>query len=285
MLQLSDIKTLCFISSIISLVLCINMIYVAKTRKTFSGFSQWTTASILYSLGLALMGMRNDLPEFVSIIAANTLIILGSSLIAYGLELFTNSTRKLWLFLASILTTFLFCLYFTYYYPSVNARIIVMSSILAIIYGYSGYIVYKNIPHLLNDTNNFLVTVFGLQSLWNVFRIIQTVFYEKPVVDFMNASMFQAMTIAVFFLGNVFVVIGLIILNFQKVEYDLMIMTEEVKTLRGIIPICAYCKKIRDDKGAWNQLEAYVANHTLAKFSHGICPECLQNEYKNLEDD
>lgn len=55
----------------------------------------------------------------------------------------------------------------------------------------------------------------------------------------------------------------------------------EVKTLRGIIPICAYCKKVRDDQGYWNQVEAYVARHTEADFSHGICPGCAKKHYPN----
>lgn len=50
----------------------------------------------------------------------------------------------------------------------------------------------------------------------------------------------------------------------------------EIKTLRGIIPICAYCKKIRDDQGYWNQLETYIKQHSEAVFSHGICPQCLE---------
>lgn len=53
----------------------------------------------------------------------------------------------------------------------------------------------------------------------------------------------------------------------------------EVKTLRGFIPICAWCKKVRDDAGFWSQIEAYVARNTEAIFSHGICPECLAKHY------
>jgi PAS domain S-box-containing protein len=48
----------------------------------------------------------------------------------------------------------------------------------------------------------------------------------------------------------------------------------EVKTLRGLVPICAWCKKIRDDDGYWQQLESYLRDHTEATFSHGICPQC-----------
>ncbi|WDP90110.1 MAG: hypothetical protein HUN04_10495 [Desulfobacter sp.] len=53
----------------------------------------------------------------------------------------------------------------------------------------------------------------------------------------------------------------------------------EVKTLNGLIPICSHCKKIRDDKGFWNQLEKYITEHSDAKLSHGICPECMKEHY------
>jgi DNA-binding response OmpR family regulator len=49
-----------------------------------------------------------------------------------------------------------------------------------------------------------------------------------------------------------------------------------VKRLRGLLPICAYCKKIRDDRDYWHEVEQYVAEHTGASFSHGICPACFQ---------
>ena len=49
---------------------------------------------------------------------------------------------------------------------------------------------------------------------------------------------------------------------------------EEVKTLTGIIPICSYCHSIRDDEGKWNRIEAYLSNHSDARFSHSICPKC-----------
>ncbi|MDA8423749.1 MAG: PAS domain S-box protein [Nitrospiraceae bacterium] len=53
----------------------------------------------------------------------------------------------------------------------------------------------------------------------------------------------------------------------------------EIKTLRGILPICSNCKKIRDDKGAWTQIEAYISDHTDAEFSHGLCDICAQKLY------
>jgi DNA-binding response OmpR family regulator len=59
----------------------------------------------------------------------------------------------------------------------------------------------------------------------------------------------------------------------------------EVKTLTGIIPICAGCKQIRDDQGFWNQVEAYIQTHSLAKFSHGLCPDCLVRLYPEVAEE
>lgn len=59
---------------------------------------------------------------------------------------------------------------------------------------------------------------------------------------------------------------------------------EQIKTLRGIIPICAKCKSIRDDKGYWHQLEAYIDAHSEAEFSHSLCENCVRELYPEVAD-
>jgi hypothetical protein len=56
----------------------------------------------------------------------------------------------------------------------------------------------------------------------------------------------------------------------------------EIKTLKGIIPICSSCKKIRDDQGYWNRLELYISERSDAEFSHGICPDCAEKLYPDV---
>ncbi len=56
-------------------------------------------------------------------------------------------------------------------------------------------------------------------------------------------------------------------------------LIEELRVLRGILPICSNCQKIRNDKGYWSELELYIENHAGVKFSHGLCPECAQKLY------
>lgn len=65
----------------------------------------------------------------------------------------------------------------------------------------------------------------------------------------------------------------------QTLIDELRSASREINTLRKILPICSYCKKIRDDKGYWNQVEAYIHRHTGAEFSHSICTDCAQKYF------
>jgi hypothetical protein len=65
---------------------------------------------------------------------------------------------------------------------------------------------------------------------------------------------------------------------------ELQAALANVKSLSGLLPICAGCKKIRDDKGYWSQVESYVQEHSEATFTHGLCPDCIKKYYPELED-
>jgi hypothetical protein len=67
-------------------------------------------------------------------------------------------------------------------------------------------------------------------------------------------------------------------------NHDLEQALNEVKELKGLIPICVSCKSIRDDEGYWHQVESYITNHTHASFTHGICPDCMRRLYPDYVD-
>lgn len=94
------------------------------------------------------------------------------------------------------------------------------------------------------------------------------------------------LTLAGIFLSLVIAVITtFFVLNAEKTiqtEKDkLQSALDEIKTLHGIIPICSHCKQIRDDKGLWKRMEEYIHEHSTAKFSHGICPDCIKKHYSD----
>ena len=69
----------------------------------------------------------------------------------------------------------------------------------------------------------------------------------------------------------------------EQLIRDLQAAMDKIKTLRGLLPICAHCKKVRDDEGYWRQVEVYVSQHSDVQFSHGICPDCIKKYYSDLD--
>jgi len=69
----------------------------------------------------------------------------------------------------------------------------------------------------------------------------------------------------------------------EKKNKELQSALANVKKLSGMLPICCYCKKIRDDEGYWSQLESYISKHSEAVFSHGMCPDCEKKAYAELD--
>lgn len=69
------------------------------------------------------------------------------------------------------------------------------------------------------------------------------------------------------------------LMELRRLNHDLQQALAEIKTLRGIIPICSHCMQIRDEQGAWQPIEAYVRKHSEADFSHGICPQCAEKHF------
>ena len=81
---------------------------------------------------------------------------------------------------------------------------------------------------------------------------------------------------------NTHLSLRLLQLQLEKKNTELRKALDEIKVLRGFIPICASCKRIRNDKGYWEQIETYISNHSGAQFSHGVCDECLKKLYPEI---
>jgi len=117
-----------------------------------------------------------------------------------------------------------------------------------------------------------LIIILGIPLLVfsSVFHLFERFaeFHQKygvgPIDDFIIAFAVLAIAFAIFSLRR---------------WRELQKAIASIKILQGLLPICASCKKIRDDKGYWKQLEVYIRDHSEADFSHGICPECVEKLY------
>lgn len=274
-----DIRTLSLTSGIVSLSLSICMMYVLFARKTYPGFNRWVLASFSYALGMVGISLRGYIPDFFSIVIANTLIIFGNTSIAVGLETFLGCPKKRWICTGSNILIFTILLYATVISPNVTVRIVAISLIMAGVWFYCAYISHTYIPQYMKDKNILLTVIFSFESVWSIYRVIATVFLEPSIHNFMNSSGVQTLSVLVFIGGNIFVIVGLIVLSLQKLETELISAKEEIRKIQGIIPICSSCKKIRNDAGSWDQLELYFESHSDAEFSHSICPDCMKKLY------
>ena len=78
------------------------------------------------------------------------------------------------------------------------------------------------------------------------------------------------------------IVFVIIVFLVNKVSIQKRELEKEVQTLRGILPICSFCKKIRNQQGTWEPVESYIIKRSEAEFSHGVCPDCFKKNYPDL---
>lgn len=279
-----DMRTLLFVVSLLGLVICLAFVYVQTTRKTYAGFCAWTLSSFASFAGLLLASLRGAIPDLGSIVLGGVLIVSTVVFIAYGLDLFlAQPVRWKYYVVLMVMTTAGF-LFFTYVLPSVNARIVIVSGAIIVIDLWCAFLVWNGVARMLGGHNLFLIAAFMLSALLNAVRFVLAAFYDPIIPDLMAASHLHAVTLLLMTGVHIFMNLGLLLLNFQRVEQDLSVSLDEIKILKGIIPICASCKKVRDDKGAWNQIESYIRDHSEAEFSHGICPDCISKLYPGIDD-
>ena len=126
----------------------------------------------------------------------------------------------------------------------------------------------------------FKYSFFALWANVAVFEVAAGLVCPVPLILFVTYN---------FFLFTALLIFAYIGYLTEKISRENFIVSSqlndslsEIKTLSGLIPICASCKNIRDDKGYWKQIELYIRDHSEAEFSHGICPDCKHKLYPDL---
>lgn len=277
-----DIRTLSFVASVIGLLLFACLLYVLRTRKTYPGFGHWTAGAFCYMLGMLLLGLRNVLPDVFTIILPNGLLIATVCLLGAGIATFADLKHRPWRYAVPAALSMAMAAYFTYHTPSLHMRIALFSAMFALCAFWCAVLIHRHIPRFLHSSNRLLEIALAVGALWSVFRGIYTPWLERGIADLVLSSPVQGASLLIYTTVFIALCFGLFVLNSQRVEYDLSRANDEVKVLKGIIPICAACKKIRDDKGYWTQVEAYISTHSEAEFSHGLCPDCVKKIYPDL---
>lgn len=281
-----DIHTIAIILSLSNLMQVVALFIQYRGDKTHAGPGLWTLGAAALSLGFACNYLR-DAPSVarMAIVGNNLLFLTGEMLLYVGVLRFLGRPVPRKMLLGVLGGVSVVILYFTFVNDSVPVRRVTISAALALVALLTAYVLIAYRPPVAATPSFFLALVFLAHSFFMISRAL-TPLSGPHVEAIFSSSTSQVAAYVSALISTTLWTFGFILLVNQRLNAErqetiaeLNGALEQIRTLRGILPICANCKKIRDDSGFWQQVEAYVSRHTEAEFSHGICPDCMESLY------
>lgn len=270
-----DIKTLILILGLLVLISPILFYLLHKYSYLVGGTMYWAGGAALTAIGLFMLVPRDVLPGFITIVLANIIISIACGLIWSGMRVFTDRRPMNRTVVLVSLLTGLALWWFSAVEPSLSLRVVIISFTM----GLFSVLIARDLATGALDQKRpmriFGTAVYSLNALYMVVRSI------LALVEPMQEPYFQSGTI------NQFLYVWSIVYVFLAFASIVMMVGEklqaEIKNLRGIVPICSQCKKVRDDTGYWQQVERYISAHSEAEFTHGLCPDCLEKAMADID--
>jgi len=273
-----DPRTLIVVSAILPLAMAAILLGMRAMGRTAAGFGAWTAAQASIAVGAGLIAGRGYLPDWSSIVAGNVLVVLGVALLADGFRRFYGLARVFPLGLDAAALVAAGALPAALLHGSVNHRIVIASLL------YAFYLARAGLEPLRSAEARRQPVQLVLTVLDVVGAALLLVRAGKSAVSPPYSGLFsEGWTVVIpgliLMVVNTTAMFAAMVLGFERSEAELRTALSEVKTLSGLLPVCMHCRRIRNDKGYWDELERYVTHHTGARFSHGICPDCFAEHY------
>lgn len=221
-----DIRSLALMMGVVSMTLAVGMVYLQAYHKTYRGFAFWSVGAVCAAIGGILLCMRGYVPQLLSIVVANTLLVLFLTCVSLGAERFSGKKTTHW---PDTIVLFLFIggmLYFTYKIPGIEERIVLVSLTFCYFSGKSIWLLKHGDPEL---QHTFLQATLWLTAIWFLIRAAVTIASPLDLTDFMQAGLFQAVALVVYIINHILLTIGLILANHQKLESDLRSSNRSLK--------------------------------------------------------
>lgn len=290
-----DIKTLILSNMFASAFFCIAFLIYSLEQKTYRGFKLWNFSTLIMTLGFLAITLRGTIPVGLSVFAVNGLFVLVAVIRLDAIKRFLvgKGLNKLFYIIPIFVAFSGIVFYFTV--DLIEIRTFIVSVSLFILSVLISWDLVRYSPpenRLLYYSAGIFIAIRGLivltrAILWqadNQYNVFDNSIWSSIQLEFgliseigqnviflmMNSKRSEA--------------------NFNQAESKLNSTVialkkalSEVKKLQGILPICSFCKNIRDDQGSWQGIEKYVHERSDAQFSHGICPECAKKHYPDID--
>lgn len=290
-----DIKTVFLCNILIALSFGVSYLVYANYQKTYQGFMVWTAATFCNAFGFICFLFRGPIPPPLSIVLTNFLLAL---VVLLRLDATLRYLRGIKLKKVLYITPFLVssaCSYFYFIEDRVEIRNLIISTTLLI------FLVPIVRLFIRYPTSSYRFLYYAVVSFIGIRVVVAWVGailgYHYSVTSHFEAGFYSTLTFVVLLLGEIGIGIVFLLINNQRVESELLYSQSEMElsldrmrqqvakfdSLAGIVPICSYCKGMRDDQGIWHVLEKYIGERAKTRFSHGICPECMKQHFPYIE--
>ena len=235
----------------------------------------WMVAAWIMLVADILFAARVILPSAVDRIVPTLLVTIGQTVLCFGARVCAGKSIPLRCGIAVVLIHLVALVAFYLLDPSSSWRRVVNGTIWAGL----ALVSYRSLcqsPPVYWRSLTAPAKVFALHAIFHVIRLVVAFAFENTESTTIATTINIMGDLEVsFFMVALFV--GLLIAHLRERNEQLTAALAEVKALSGLLPICAWCKKIRDDDGYWTQVDQYFRNHTALKFTHGVCTECAEN--------
>jgi len=271
-------ETVTYLSNliIVTILACLITHYWLRQGRS-AAMRYWMLAAWIMTLADILFAARPELPRWVGRIAPTLLVTVGHAGLLLGARKTAALSSKWSVMAAIVLFHAAGLVYFLGQDQPSRWRMVFNGTIWAVL-SLASYLSLRKAPRafwfsLVAPANAFLAHGafhcfrLGLATLSAVHGWSEVSFWLQAISDF-EVSFFM---VALF--------VGLLVANLQMRNEELSNALTEVQTLSGLLPICAWCKKVRDDDGYWQKVEDYLSSRSKLRFTHGICSDCY-NEQK-----
>lgn len=277
-----DIRTIMLVIAAVGVTLALTMVYLAATRQTYAGFRLWTWAMVMLALGGLLIGLRGLAPDLASFQLAHAAFVSFSALIWLGLRQFTGKRADFALAFAPLPLVVAALSYFLWFSPSVRMRLI-LSAVYLFIYFLPSFIESRRrLSAVLGGKDVLFGLGLGLMAGCSLVRIVVFALHEPRSEEFLSAGAFEAAAMVAYLVAVLTICLGIIKINAQRLENELRKTRQDLETIKSILPMCSNCKKVRDERNHWRDVETYLQAQSGAAVSHGLCPDCIRALYPDI---